>query len=195
MPTCTWMRLGPPAALSGKNLFEQIRDARFSRTNNFFNQDWKDFGPRVGFAWDFSGNQRTVLRAGYGIFYDANFGNALFNVIQNPPNYAVLTEINGINSGPGTVEPNQYDALTTMVGTGPFQIKSSARMLDRKLKSAYTQQWNATLEHDIAGKGVFASLAYVGSKGDKLYSLNNLNPQGSCIFLGPSDCASFSSLS
>jgi hypothetical protein len=173
--------VGSPAALGGKSLFQQIRDARFSRTNNFFNQNWTNFAPRIGFAWDFSGNQRSVLRAGYGIFYDANFGNALFNAIQNPPNYAVLTELPGVNSGNGTVEPNQYDTLRSMVGTSDFQIKSSARMLNRDMKTAYTQQWNATLEHEI-GSGLFASLGYVGSKGDKLYSLNNLNPLGSCIF-------------
>jgi len=181
-----------PAALSGKNLFAQIRDARFSRTNNFFNQNWTNFAPRIGFAWDATGNQRTVLRAGYGIFYDANFGNALFNAIQNPPNYAVLTEINGLNSGPGLVQGNQYDSLTSMVGTGAFRISSSARMLNRDMHTAYTQQWNATVEQDV-GKGLFASLGYVGSKGDKLYSLNNLNPQGSCILLGLADCPGFNS--
>jgi outer membrane receptor protein involved in Fe transport len=43
--------VGVPTALDpGKTFAEQIRDGRFERTNNFFNQDWNNFGPRVGFA-------------------------------------------------------------------------------------------------------------------------------------------------
>jgi hypothetical protein len=181
--------VGTTAALTpgGKSLFDQIRDARFQRTGNFFNQDWNNFAPRAGFAWDVTGNQRTVFRAGYGLYYDANFGNALFNAIQNPPNYAVLTLLPGVNSNVGPVLPNQYDSLGQMLGGGAFPVRSSARMLNRDMVTAYSQEYNATLEHDIMGKGIFASLAYVGSKGDKLYSLNNLNQLGSCIMAG--NCA------
>src|SRR5262249_24960926 len=117
------------------------------------------------------------FRAGYGVFYDANFGNALFNAIQNPPAYAVVQAPGGL------IEPNQYDTLRNVLGDGTFTYRSSARMLNKDMVTAYNQQWNATLEHDVLGKGVLVSLAYVGAKGDKLYSLNNLNQLGSCVML------------
>ena len=159
------------------SIFQRIADGAFRQTDQFFNQDFNNFAPRVAVAWDVTGNSRTVFRAGYGVFYDANFGNALFNVIQNPPAYAV------VQAPGGHIFPNQYDTLSDVLGGGAFTYNSSARALDKDIVTAYNQQWNATLEHDLLGKGVLVSLAYVGAKGDKLYSLNNLNQRGSCLFL------------
>ena len=49
------------------------------------NTDWDTFAPRVGFAYDLTGHQNTVLRGGYGMFYERVEGNFIFSAVNNPP--------------------------------------------------------------------------------------------------------------
>src|SRR5262249_15056074 len=62
---------------------------------------------------------------------------------------------------------------------------SSARGLDPNLRTAYANVWNVNVQHELAGNYI-VSLAYAGSNGIKLYSLNNINRRGSGVLLGRS---------
>jgi len=137
--------VGQPKSLNpSKTVFEQIRDGPIPKSHNFFNQDWNNFGPRIGFAWDVFGNGSTAVRGGYGMFFDKNFGNALFNTIQNPPNYNVAA-LSGFTAA---VDVNEYALLTNIVGPGAAPMGGSARMLRRiwslLITSSGTSAWNTT---------------------------------------------------
>ncbi len=175
----------------GANRLEQIANGQFALTTSqtgdlkdrFYEPDYNNFAPRIGLAYDLFGDGKTSLRAGYGIFYDRNFGNVLFNVIQNPPNYAVLIVGSGNNpAAPITANVDQYAALNALSGQS---YTSSARALDQNLRTAYANVWNANIQHEFANSFV-ASVAYAGSNGIKLYSLNNINRRGSGALLGRS---------
>ena len=47
--------------------------------------DRKNFEPRIGIAWQPFKNSKTVLRGGYGIFFDQTFGDVYFQKAANPP--------------------------------------------------------------------------------------------------------------
>ena len=43
------------------------------------------WGPRLGIAWDVTGQQKVVVRAGGGMYYDRFQGNRVFDLVRNPP--------------------------------------------------------------------------------------------------------------
>jgi hypothetical protein len=123
-----------PINLANTNLALYIRNGVVEPTPKspigaLWKSDWHDFAPRVGFAWDLTGDGKTSLRAGYGIGYERNFGNVTFNLIQNPPNYAVL----GI---PGVITTNNFGPLGGSSGVLPLP-RVGLRIVNPNIKTAY----------------------------------------------------------
>jgi len=103
--------------------------------------DKNNFSPRVGFAWDLKGNGRSVLRGGYGLYYDQSFLDVPLHAVQqaNPEIYALIVN-DAANLSLATAPPIfPRPLINPPIGFGEI---ATGRLIDPNLTSPYTQQMN-----------------------------------------------------
>ena len=155
----------------------------------------KDFAPRIGLAYRL--DNKTVIRSGYGLFYETGRFKFLDQMFWNSPGYGGAD----YNSTYMVADPAQTyytldnvwpAAQTVDRGTWPLPLGQDGGTLCARCDTAttdakswqptYLQRWSLDVEHQL-GSAVVASVGYVGSKGTHLAIQYDLNLPAQGVFL------------
>ena len=129
--------------------------------------DHNNIAPRIGFAWSITPDGRTVLRGGYGFFYDSIVHSLASQLNGQNPADGAFTAISLAPSGPGKLA-GTFEPATMLPLGGPSMA------YDENLRTPYAQQFNLTLQREF-GRSTVASVGYVGTKGTHLIDSRNIN--------------------
>ena len=125
------------------------------------NTDFATFGPRLGFAYDLTGKQNTVLRGGFGTFYERVEGNYLFSAINNPPFISQSDVYDGNVENPTGGTTRAFPAAI-----------SNSHFVDMKVPRVLN--WSFGIQHKIDAI-TSVDVAYVGSSAANLSRTLNYN--------------------
>jgi hypothetical protein len=131
--------------------------------------DANNFAPRLGVAYapDFLGrDHRTVVRAGYGIFFDRIPLRATSNALQRDGSKYRTAVVSFGQAGAPTF-PNVLTAF-------PSNLLVSVTTIDPNIKSAYSQQANLQIERELSG-AMSLSVGYLRVRGEHLILSRNAN--------------------
>lgn len=133
--------------------------------------DHNNFSPRLGFAWRPQANRSTVVRGGYGVYYNTSVYNVIAsNMAQQPPFAQV------VNASTSAADPLTF-SRGFLLPANP--LASSTYAIDPYYRIGYAQTWTVSVQHDLPFS-MFGSAGYLGTKGTRLDQqfLPNTAPPG-----------------
>jgi hypothetical protein len=153
---------------SGSTVGERIAAGSLA-AGTLFEPDRNNFAPRVGFALDLLGDGKSVLRGGYGLFFDRVINDVWRDTRTN--GFTLQTLVNS----PGQAPQFEY-TFPAAEGVLPVQrIQTDEVVLvDRALRTPYSQSWFAGLQRELTPNLVL-EVSHIGSLGRKLVTSDLIN--------------------
>ena len=138
-----------------------------------YDRDWNNFSPRLGLAWNVHGKGKTVVRAGWGLFYDAfsqDFfaGQLPFNTFNPGPAF------NPVGPSPILFSFSTVPVIQNNVPIFTDFLDSDVFAVDPNLRTPYIQNYNLNIQRELFKNGVL-EVGYVGSTGKKLFRYRDIN--------------------
>jgi hypothetical protein len=128
--------------------------------DKIYHENYKNFQPRLGFAWDPFGRGHTVVRGGYAILVDQPMTSVVTPMSGNPPLAVPLTFT-------GAIRLDNAINVAGLAGLAPQTV-------DADFDNAYMQSWNLNVQHELTNNLALMA-GYFGSKGSNLITRRNIN--------------------
>ena len=146
--------------------YEQMPEAQIANSllpaTGVFPKDTNNFGPRIGVAYDLSGNGNTVIRGGYGMFYGRIINSTISNAITNVGSPAGQLALQLLNNSPGA--PSFPNILASASAT---PVRPDVVVFRQDTQNPLVHEYDLILERRIASNTA-VSASYVGSAGRNL---------------------------
>jgi outer membrane receptor protein involved in Fe transport len=136
-----------------------------SGIDKVYEENNRNFQPRVGIAWDPFHDGKTSVRAAYAILTDQPVTNVVTPLTSNPPLARPLT----LTTPTGAIPITNAEPLAGLVGLAPNTV-------DPNFDNAYVQSWNLNVQRELA-RDLGVTIGYFGTKGTHLRISRNINQQ------------------
>jgi len=150
-------------------LLDASNAAQYGYRRSFVDPNYRNFAPRLGFAWQ--ANPKTVVRAAGGIFYARDENVPVADRPTNNPPYYILSSYTSDQIDPSILLSTGFPANAI----NPASVKTpSVNSYLKHSPTPYVQQWTLNAQHDF-GLGFVGQLTYVGSNTHRLYYPNQID--------------------
>jgi len=128
-----------------------------------------NFAPRIGAAYQIT--LKTVVRGGFGLFYDLGYGSFGQAAIGFPYSRSKTVDASPPLAFDVSNPAFQVPSFSTTIGSDDFQVGA----VDPNLRLPFTMQWNAAIERDLGAKQTLTA-TYVGSDARRLMRQDVIRP-------------------
>jgi len=146
---------------------------RFRPANSIYNADKNNFMPRVGLAYSLDGQNKTVIRSGFGMFTAPPNLRAVSGLVYADPLIPSRYIFQGTDITSFNLRYPQSNADAAKIVTG-LNVPRGYGVVDPNIRDPYSLQWSLDIQRQLARDWGFQT-GYVGNKGLKITASHNFN--------------------